>query len=152
MTAGPVEILREATPEAVTDINRLLAQLSPTMRLTDMDKLQSALDAAIVFVIRADDHIVGTASLIVAPLPGGVCGYLESVVVDDKHRGQGIGEQLVNAAMEIAAQSRVTRIDLTTSDRRPAAKRLYQKLGFIKNWALCNATLTSIAIRLSLAN
>ena len=132
MAAGPVEILREATPEAVQQINKLLAQLSPTLQPINEADLNKIIQATTMFIVRSDAVIVGIASIVIAFVPGGLAGFLESVVVDDNYRGQGIGEQLVKAAMELAAQRRVTRIDLTTSDRRPAAKRLYQRLGFMQ--------------------
>jgi ribosomal protein S18 acetylase RimI-like enzyme len=52
------------------------------------------------------------------------------VVVDGSARGQGIGEQLTQAALAVAEEAGVAAVELTTRDDREAANRLYRRLGF----------------------
>ena len=83
-------------------------------------------------LVARDDagQIVGTATVVVFTKTTGVQAWLEDVVVDDSARGQGIGAALTARAIEIARQHGARYLDLTSSPRREAANRLYQRLGF----------------------
>ena len=50
--------------------------------------------------------------------------------VDPRARGQGAGRRLVEAAVESVRADGLRRIELTVSDRAPAAAALYARLGF----------------------
>ena len=57
---------------------------------------------------------------------------VEDVIVDGSARGQGVGEALVQRAIELAKEKGVGTIALTSSPFREAANRLYVKVGFTK--------------------
>ena len=103
-----------------------------TGRAVGPDVLAAALDdeAVTVLVARDGDAIVGLALLAVYRKLSGVEGRLEDVVVDEAARGAGTGRALVEAAIELARTGGATHLELTTSPRREAANRLYQRLGF----------------------
>jgi ribosomal protein S18 acetylase RimI-like enzyme len=56
--------------------------------------------------------------------------WIEDVVVDEKWRGQGIGEALTQAGIERAIQRGASSVDLTSRPTREAANQLYVKMGF----------------------
>jgi ribosomal protein S18 acetylase RimI-like enzyme len=76
------------------------------------------------------DRVVGSLTLALFRLPTGVRAWIEDVVVDERARGRGVGEALVQAALAQAAAAGATSVDLTSRPSREAANRLYQRLGF----------------------
>ncbi len=76
-------------------------------------------------------EIIGAATLIIMITPHGKVGYVHDVVVDEKHRGQGIGQKLMKEIIAIAQSSNLRELNLTTNaSKRPDAEALYTKLGF----------------------
>lgn len=65
-----------------------------------------------------------------------VCDFkvynLEYLCVDETFRGMGIGKRLVDFSCEYAKKNGVKRIDLTSSNFRESAHKLYLSCGFIK--------------------
>jgi ribosomal protein S18 acetylase RimI-like enzyme len=55
---------------------------------------------------------------------------LEDLYVDDAARGRGLGEALVNAALERARSRGCGRIELDVNDANAPALALYERLGF----------------------
>ena len=62
--------------------------------------------------------------------PAGVHAWIEDVVVDESARGQGMGEALTRAGIELAREKGARAVELTSRPAREAANRLYQRLGF----------------------
>ena len=56
---------------------------------------------------------------------------IEGVRVSETHRGQGIGQKLVEHAIEAAKQRQCRLVQLSSDKRRPAAIAFYKKLGFV---------------------
>ena len=56
--------------------------------------------------------------------------YLEELYVVPDRRGQGLGQALMEAAMELARQEGAAHMDLGTAESDVAARALYEKLGF----------------------
>jgi len=54
------------------------------------------------------------------------------VCVDSTYRGHGIGKIMMNYAIETAKANHVTRMELTSGNKREAAHKLYLSLGFEK--------------------
>ena len=52
------------------------------------------------------------------------------LVVSRQHRGMGIGQNLLNLALQEAAVNNVAKVYLLVSDQNKAAINLYQKMGF----------------------
>ena len=50
--------------------------------------------------------------------------------MDEAARGRGIGEALLREAVELAARTGASRVNLTSTPDRVPANRLYQRLGF----------------------
>ena len=55
---------------------------------------------------------------------------IEDVVVDERARGDGVGEALTREAMTLAREAGAKHLELTSHPSRAAANRLYRRLGF----------------------
>ncbi|HEY5267506.1 MAG TPA: GNAT family N-acetyltransferase [Acidimicrobiales bacterium] len=121
-----------ASPALLEGLNSLLPQLSSSAGVLTMGDVEVMVksDAATLFVACNGDVIVGTLTLVIFPIPTGLRGWIEDVVVDEDARGLGIGEALTRAALEEARVRGVRSLDLTSRSSREAANALYQKLGF----------------------
>ena len=57
-------------------------------------------------------------------------GFIHDVVVDDAHRGGGVGDALLERASEWLRAHGAPRVMLWTAERNAAAQRLFERLGF----------------------
>jgi GNAT superfamily N-acetyltransferase len=84
-------------------------------------------------IAEANGEIVGTMQITITPsisFQGGKRATVESVRVDAKHRGKGIGKELMKWAIERAKRENCVAIQLTTNADRKDAHRFYENLGF----------------------
>jgi ribosomal protein S18 acetylase RimI-like enzyme len=128
-----VDEVREATPEVVAALNRLLPQLSASASPADLETVTRIVESEATRLLIARDQdrqIVGTLTLVVFRIPTGTRAWIEDVVVDSDARGQGVGEALTTAALRIAAGEGATTVDLTSRPSREAANRMYRRIGF----------------------
>ena len=129
-----VEAVREATLEVHAALARLLPQLNLTLPVPDMARLERLVadPAVTLLVARVGDEIVGTTTVIVYTTPFWIKARLDEVVVDEKARGKGVGEALVNAALDMAREHGVQVAELQSGrgPARAAAHRLYERIGF----------------------
>ena len=56
--------------------------------------------------------------------------YIDCVSVDSAHQGKGVGKKLITAFCELAASLGFEKVGLIVDKVNPAAKRLYEDLGF----------------------
>jgi len=87
----------------------------------------------IIMVAELDGQIVGSITLLIEPKfihQGGLVGHIEDVVVRSEFQGKGIGEQLVNAALEYAKNHGCYKTILDCDDN---VKPFYEKIGFKRN-------------------
>ena len=129
-----VERVVEATPEVLAALSRLLPQLNPKLPLPDMERLRRLIaDPAVTLLMAQDgDEIVGTTTVIVYTTPFWIKARLDEVIVDRAARGQGVGEALVKAALEVGRErgAQVAELQSGRGEAREAAHRLYERLGF----------------------
>jgi ribosomal protein S18 acetylase RimI-like enzyme len=93
----------------------------------------AAQDGNEVLVAEAAGEVAGCLQLTVIPglsRTGMKRGQLEGVRVSARHRGRGIGESLVQAAVERAREYGCRLVQLTTDHTRTDAQRFYERLGF----------------------
>ena len=57
---------------------------------------------------------------------------IDSVIVEVKSRGKGVGRALMEKALSIARERNVDSIELVVNSDNTIAKRLYKKVGFSK--------------------
>jgi ribosomal protein S18 acetylase RimI-like enzyme len=133
----PMQILpvTNLTEETYLAFERLIPQLS-SVECPTRDELRDLIsaDATTLLVARNDDaEIVATLTLTCYRVPTGLRALIEDVVVDESHRGQGIGKKIMAEALRRAEEYGAKGVMLTSNPRRVAANRLYQKMGF-KRW------------------
>ena len=130
-----IEVVTEADEELYQAFQRLIPQLTnnnPPPSLNDLTAIVQDASSTLLVARNKEQKIVGTLTLAAYRVPSGVRSMIEDVVVDNSARGQGIGEALVNRAIEVAREKGVQYISLTSSSMREAANRLYVKVGFKK--------------------
>lgn len=129
-----IETVRDATPEILAALARLLPQLNPKLQLPDMARLERLVaDPAVALLVARDgEAIVGTTTVIVYTTPFWIKARLDEVVVDSEARGRGVGEALVTAALELGRDrgAQVAELQSGRGNVRKAAHRLYERLGF----------------------
>ncbi|MER8057478.1 MULTISPECIES: GNAT family N-acetyltransferase [unclassified Streptomyces] len=127
-----VEVVREPSEELVDAFGRLLPQLSSAAAPLDRAAIERlvACDANTVLVARTAEAIVGTLVLVLLPLPSGLRGRIEDVVVDGAARGRGVAGLLIEEAVRLARKAGARTLDLTSRPDRASANRLYERIGF----------------------
>jgi ribosomal protein S18 acetylase RimI-like enzyme len=131
VTAPTILILDSLVDADADAIARLLPQLSRTA-VFDRDRIDAIIehDATDLFVASINGEIVGMATLVTFPLPTGLRGHVEDVVVDVDNRGLGIARLLLEAMTEAARDRKLRTLDLTSRPARESALRLYESVGF----------------------
>lgn len=129
-----VERVREATPEVLAALSRLLPQLNPSLPVPDMARLERLVaDPDVTLLLAIDgEAIVGTTTVIVYTTPFWIKARLDEVVVDAVARGKGVGEALVAEALAVGRErgAQVAELQSGRGPNREAAHRLYERLGF----------------------
>jgi ribosomal protein S18 acetylase RimI-like enzyme len=62
---------------------------------------------------------------------GAVVAKLDDVSVKEDRRGKGVGTVLIEQLKEQLRKESITRIDVGVHINNPAARRFYEKLGFV---------------------
>ena len=134
-----IEILSECDSSTIEKVHeafdRLLPQLSSSAQPLSREEIQKLLAQECLHLVCAldeDDRILGMLSLVVFDIPTGRRAWVEDVVTDQAARGQGVGQSLVNAAVEHARELGAKTVDLTSRPTREAANRLYPPVGFLQ--------------------
>ena len=146
-------VIRRATPRDVTDLGELGARL---MRLHfEFDELrfmdpggsrdaeagyaaflrsQLEDDSAIVYVAERQSRIVGYVYAAIEPLSWkelrDECGYVHDLLVTEAARRSGVGESLLDAAIEWLREQGMPRVVLGTAAQNDTARRLFERRGF----------------------
>ena len=87
-------------------------------------------------VYEVDGNIVGLAHYrrMPRPLRGQDIGFLDDLFVNPEHRGQRIGEKLINKIKEISNSKRWKLVRWITRDDNVRAKSLYYRISEKTNW------------------
>jgi ribosomal protein S18 acetylase RimI-like enzyme len=112
---------------------KLLPQLNPDVTVPSRKEFSELLESSQshFFISESDEEITGMATLIEYRIPTGKKFWIEDVVVDQAHRSEGTGKQLVLTALQLAFQLGAKEVRLTSRPGRAEANKLYRKLGFI---------------------
>lgn len=89
-----------------------------------------------LIVALMDGEVIGTLQLTFTPsisFQGGKRATVESVRVDEKLRGRGIGREMMLWAIDRAREKGCISVQLTTDANRVNAHRFYESLGFKKS-------------------
>ena len=87
-------------------------------------------------VYEVDNKIVALAHFrrMPRPLKGQDIGFLDDLFVDPQHRGQKIGEKLINRIREISKSRGWSLVRWITRDDNLRAKSLYDRVSEKTNW------------------
>jgi len=130
-----IEIVYKADNELLEAFQRLVPQLTSNNPAPTMEDLALLVrdSSSTLMVARTDSGlIVGALTLAVYRVPTGVRSIIEDVIVDESARGMGIGESLMNYAIDLARDKGAQNISLTSNPIREAANKLYLSVGFKK--------------------
>jgi GNAT superfamily N-acetyltransferase len=136
-------LVRKAVETDIPAILSLYAQLEEggecTLPLAEATNIFRRIETYPDYHIYVAEHlgeILGTFSMAVmdnlAHL-GAKSGLVEDVVVDEKHRGQGIGKEMMRYAMDLCRENACYKACLSSNIIREDAHRFYESLGFQKH-------------------
>ncbi len=127
-----IEQLKDASEQALADINALLKQLSDNVPMCSEKLLTDIVsnDLIELWVVREGERIVGMGELVIVLKPEGIVAQIEDVVVDEGQRGKGYGKVISEKLIERSKARGARVIQLSSRFSRIAANALYQKLGF----------------------
>ena len=118
--------------DALTALVPQLSKSNPPPSLSEVGTMLAS-DAVTQFVAREDDgSIIGVSTLVIFPIPTALRAWIEDVIVDESARGQGVGEALTRAMLDVARERGCATVELTSRPTREAANRLYERMGFTR--------------------
>ena len=126
-----LEQLTSVTAQDTAQLKKLVSQLDPSAQF-DAKALQSSLlrGEILLYVLRRRSQIAACVTAVLFATPTGNHCRIEDVVVDEKHRGKGLGRKLMEQTIAILRHRHVNSIELTSRPSRIAANALYQSIGF----------------------
>ena len=135
-------LIRDARASDLEPMTTLLAQLFSLEQDFDADPakqrggLSLLLEAenAQAFVVETSGIVIAMASMqiVLSTAEGGFVAWVEDVVVDQSHRGLGIGELLLNHMREWADARQLLRLQLVADCNNRPALDFYQKNGWFE--------------------
>jgi putative acetyltransferase len=81
----------------------------------------------LVLVAGAEEGVVGTVAVL---KDSDTTCILRRMYLDETYRGQGLGRELLEAAMSWARQAGFSRMELETAPTMTVARALYERAGF----------------------
>lgn len=121
-----------ANESDVKELARLYRQLSENYS-GDKGKILAALKhrATNIYMASEEGRILGTATVSFRAVPSfGLVAHVDDVVVDKDCRYRGVGQMLMDHIEKRARRRGCEGIELTSRQSRPAANRLYRRLGY----------------------
>lgn len=89
-----------------------------------------------LYVAQAGARTIGTFSLLIMEKLlhlGTPAAIVDDVIVDNGSRGQGVGKQMMQYAMQLAREKGCYKLALSTNVKRTPAHRFYESLGFTRH-------------------
>ncbi len=129
-----IEEVREFSVEVAGAVRSLTSQLGQDSQELDDESIKEIIDSPVThlyFARLSETHeIVGMVTLSVFRIPYRRRAWIDDIVVDQMHRNNGFGVQLLKYAMEMAKEKHAKILDLTSQPVRVSANKLYLSLGF----------------------
>ncbi len=130
--------IREAQPDDLLEVYELLCTLEnhelPLQAFAETygHNLEEPL---IRYLVAEEDKLVGFISLHMDRQlhHASLVGEVQELIVREDRRGQGIGEALLKAAQEQAAQAGCSHMELNSNLKRTGAHAFYAHMGWEKN-------------------
>lgn len=129
--------IRKCKPKDFDGVVLLLHQLWPGMPL-DLGTLRSTFERSrastrqIYLCAESDREVVGFGSLTTKSTLWniGPVGYVDEMVVDEKHQGRGIGTQILDHLISWARDQGCSHNELDSAFHRKDAHTFYERRGF----------------------
>ncbi len=116
------------------DPQRFLLPVDPEKGYVRWFKTQLLLDDVILLSAEADEAIVGYVYARMEPRSYDelldACTKLHDIYVDERVRGQGVGEALLRETFARAKQKGAPRVVLLAASQNESAQRLFKRVGF----------------------
>lgn len=128
-----IKEITEFSNELTSIIDDLLELLTSSKISMDEQLLKEIIaseNSHLFFALNENEKCMGMLTVGIYASPTGKKAWIEDVVVDENYRGQGIGKELTNFAIDFAKQKDVSLLSLTSRPSRVSANKLYAKLGF----------------------
>ena len=116
--------------EAINNFITLLTGLKGESSQQQIEEIISDNNSHLFFAVDDQGNYIGMITVGLYLSPTGKKSWIEDVVVDDAYRGQGIGRELMEFAIQFAREKNAPILTLTSTPARINANKLYQKLGF----------------------
>ncbi|WP_047245204.1 GNAT family N-acetyltransferase [Maribacter thermophilus] len=134
---------QEVTDNLQKQLSELYLQLNAEIKQLSLKTILERPDDIDIAICFNGDSLIGIAMMANYKVVSGHKGMIEDVVVSDKHRGKGIGRQLMEKLLEQAIKRKLNDVLLFSGHHRTAAINLYKSLGFnLKNSGLYIKRLT----------
>jgi pimeloyl-ACP methyl ester carboxylesterase/ribosomal protein S18 acetylase RimI-like enzyme len=135
--APMIRAARRDDLHGMLDLLRHLNEDRPISAEAAAEPWRALLDSrlATVFVAEAERRPVASCTLVIVPnLTRGGRPYalVENVVTHADHRRQGLGQQILRAALEAAWAADCYKVMLATGSRQEATLRFYERAGFTR--------------------
>lgn len=128
-----IKQITEYTSTVHTALDDFLNQLTARdTGLTEnfLQELIGSANSHLFCAVDDEGHYLGMITVGIYLSPTGRKGWIEDVVVAESSRGQGLGKQLTEYAIQFAREHGVRSLMLTSNPARIAANHLYPSLGF----------------------
>ncbi len=129
-----VKILRErdVNPELEHNISLLMKQLNPELKPPSLSHIIPESGNLYILCAFEGKELLGMATLAVYRVLSGEKGWIEDVVVDQKHRRKGVARILTEQLIQLSRDRGLDQLMLYTGTHRKAAQQLYEQCGFSK--------------------
>jgi GNAT superfamily N-acetyltransferase len=130
MIIKEINTLTPAIQTAIQHFIDLLVSTPYTASNETLTALVASENSHLFLAYDETENIMGMLTVGIYYSSTGKKAWIEDVVVDDTYRGQGIGEKLVQHAIEFVKIKDVNLLMLTSHPSRIAANKLYPRVGF----------------------
>jgi GNAT superfamily N-acetyltransferase len=130
MIIKEIKTLSPAIQKVIQHFIDLLVTTPYTASQETLMDLVASENSHLFLAYDESENIIGMLTVGIYYSTTGKKAWIEDVVVADTFRGQGIGEKLVQHAIDFAKTKNVNLLMLTSHPSRIAANKLYPRVGF----------------------
>ena len=124
-----LEFIKKKFTYNLDEIRKLVAQLDPAAVVNEQS-LYRAIVEGYISKIEENGELIGIGWIFSRQTKLRHQAVVEDMIVDERHRGKGLGEKILLDLIRWAKNNGVEVVELTTNPKRLAANALYQKVGF----------------------
>ena len=129
-----LRILQEGdiTPQLERSTSELMEQLNPELKPRGLVEIITTSSNLHILCAIEGEVLLGMASLAIYHVLSGKKGWIEDVVVDQKHRRKGVAKILTEELIRLSRELDLDQLLLYTGAHRKPAHQLYESCGFIR--------------------